>query len=51
MANACRDFVCPYGGTLAEVIDKTPKDRISKVLLEEKVIPMLHAGWEDGREE
>ncbi|KAF8943744.1 hypothetical protein BGZ47_005098 [Haplosporangium gracile] len=36
MANACRDFVCPYGGTLAEVIDKTPKDRISKVLLEEK---------------
>lgn len=37
MANACRDFVCPYGGTLAEVIDKTPKDRISKVLLEEKV--------------
>ncbi|KAF9137462.1 hypothetical protein BGX30_010204 [Mortierella sp. GBA39] len=36
MANACRDFVCPYGGTLAEIIDKTPKDRISKVLLEEK---------------
>ncbi|KAF9193177.1 hypothetical protein BGZ50_007717 [Haplosporangium sp. Z 11] len=36
MANACRDFICPYGGTLADVIDKTPKERISKVLLEEK---------------
>lgn len=47
MANACRDFVCPYGGTLAEIIDKTPKDRISKVLLEEKVLYwLLHAGGE-----
>ncbi|KAF9569172.1 hypothetical protein EC968_002680 [Mortierella alpina] len=36
MANACRDFICPYGSTLADVIDKTPKDRMSKVLLEEK---------------
>ncbi|KAF9919339.1 hypothetical protein BX616_007063 [Lobosporangium transversale] len=36
MINQCRDFVCPYGGTLADVIDKTPTDRISKVLLEEK---------------
>ncbi|KAF9434123.1 hypothetical protein BGZ76_008525 [Entomortierella beljakovae] len=30
MANACRDFVCPYGGTLADVIDKTPTERMSK---------------------
>ncbi|KAI1315993.1 hypothetical protein EDD11_010575 [Mortierella claussenii] len=36
MANACRDLVCPYGGTMADLIDKTPLDRISKVLLEEK---------------
>ncbi|KAF9942808.1 hypothetical protein BGZ67_010440 [Mortierella alpina] len=36
MANACRDFICPYGSTLADVIDKTPKERMSKVLLEEK---------------
>ncbi|KAF9359811.1 hypothetical protein BGX26_011369 [Mortierella sp. AD094] len=36
MANACRGFPCPYGGTLADLIDKTPVDRISKVLLEEK---------------
>ncbi|KAF9941603.1 hypothetical protein BGZ65_002373 [Modicella reniformis] len=36
MADACRNFVCPYGGTLADVIDKTPVDRMSKVLLEEK---------------
>ncbi|KAI7830180.1 hypothetical protein BC939DRAFT_439767 [Gamsiella multidivaricata] len=36
MADTCRDFVCPYGGTLADLIDKTPMDRISKVLLEEK---------------
>ncbi|KAF9363975.1 hypothetical protein BGX34_002867 [Mortierella sp. NVP85] len=36
MADACRDFACPYGGTLADLIDKTPKDRMSKVLLEEK---------------
>ncbi|KAF9954648.1 hypothetical protein BGZ70_010498 [Mortierella alpina] len=36
MANACRDFICPYGSTLADIIDKTPKERMSKVLLEEK---------------
>jgi hypothetical protein len=28
---------CPYGGTLGEVIDKTAKDQITKVMLEEKV--------------
>lgn len=36
MANACREFACPYGGTLADVIDKTPREKMSKVLLEEK---------------
>ncbi|KAF8939814.1 hypothetical protein BGZ58_008646 [Dissophora ornata] len=36
MADACRSFACPYGGTLADVIDNTPVERISKVLLEEK---------------
>ncbi|KAG0211184.1 hypothetical protein BGX28_008364 [Mortierella sp. GBA30] len=36
MMDACRGFICPYGSTLGDIIDKTPKDRISKVLLEEK---------------
>ncbi|KAF8985434.1 hypothetical protein BGZ46_004292 [Entomortierella lignicola] len=36
MAKACREFPCPYGGTLADLMDKTPVERISKVLLEEK---------------
>lgn len=38
MADLCRDFACPYGGTLADIIDKTPVEKMSKVLLEEKVI-------------
>lgn len=37
MVEACRDFVCPYGGTLGDIFDQTPRDRISQVLLEEKV--------------
>ncbi|KAG0345511.1 hypothetical protein BG004_003651, partial [Podila humilis] len=36
MIDACRDFVCPYGGTLSDIFDKTPRNRISRVLLEEK---------------
>ncbi|KAF9927046.1 hypothetical protein BGZ67_007780 [Mortierella alpina] len=31
-----RHFKCPYGGTLGDVIDRTPKDRLSKVMLEDK---------------
>lgn len=37
MIEACRDFVCPYGGTLGDIFDQTPRGRISQVLLEEKV--------------
>ncbi|KAF9401255.1 hypothetical protein BGX21_002222 [Mortierella sp. AD011] len=44
MANACRGFPCPYGGTLADLIDKTPVDKISKVLLEEKFFETWHYG-------
>ncbi|KAF9305044.1 hypothetical protein BGZ74_011621 [Mortierella antarctica] len=36
MIEACRDFVCPYGGTLGDIFDQTPRGRISQVLLEEK---------------
>ncbi|KAF9211950.1 hypothetical protein CPC16_005582 [Podila verticillata] len=36
MVEACRDFVCPYGGTLGDIFDQTPRGRISQVLLEEK---------------
>ncbi|KAI8604749.1 hypothetical protein EDD21DRAFT_365455 [Dissophora ornata] len=42
MADACRSFACPYGGTLADVIDNTPVERISKVLLEEKFFETWH---------
>ncbi|KAG0078839.1 hypothetical protein BGZ92_001292 [Podila epicladia] len=37
MIEACRDFVCPYGGTLGDIFDQTPHGRISQVLLEEKL--------------
>ncbi|KAG0038007.1 hypothetical protein BGZ82_001347 [Podila clonocystis] len=36
MVEACRDFVCPYGGTLGDIFDQTPRGRISQVLIEEK---------------
>ncbi|KAF9101991.1 hypothetical protein BGX27_011233 [Mortierella sp. AM989] len=32
-----RDFPCPFGGTMGEIIDATPKHLISKVFLEEKI--------------
>ena len=32
-----RHFRCPYGGTFGDMIDSTPKDLISKVMLEDKV--------------
>ncbi|KAF9159787.1 hypothetical protein BGX21_009979 [Mortierella sp. AD011] len=32
-----RDFPCPIGGTMGELIDATPKHLISKVFLEEKM--------------
>ncbi|KAG0050743.1 hypothetical protein BGZ83_004490 [Gryganskiella cystojenkinii] len=43
--NMFRDFPCPYGGTLGDLIDKTPEDLISKVFLEYK----LFKTWFHGR--
>ncbi|KAG0032018.1 hypothetical protein BGZ81_000110 [Podila clonocystis] len=49
MCNEVRDFAIPGGPnndmTLGDLIDKTPKDLISKVMLEEKVFDT----WYDGR--
>ncbi|KAF9582041.1 hypothetical protein BGW38_000741 [Lunasporangiospora selenospora] len=36
LCNIVRDYKCPFGGTLGDLIDKTPKDRLSKVMLEDK---------------
>lgn len=32
-----QDGACPYGGTLKDLIDHTPKDLISKIYLEHKM--------------
>ncbi|GJJ74382.1 hypothetical protein EMPS_06740 [Entomortierella parvispora] len=32
-----QDWACPYGGTLKDLIDATPKDLISKIYLEHKL--------------
>ncbi|KAG0050744.1 hypothetical protein BGZ83_004491 [Gryganskiella cystojenkinii] len=45
MIKEYRDFPCPYGGTLGDLIDKTPEDLISKVFLEYK----LFKTWFHGR--
>ncbi|KAF9111377.1 hypothetical protein BGX27_005016 [Mortierella sp. AM989] len=37
MIKEVRDFAMPYGGTLGDFIDATPKDTISRVFLEDKV--------------
>ncbi|KAF9570595.1 hypothetical protein EC968_001670 [Mortierella alpina] len=39
------DLPCPFGGRMGDMIDATPKDRISKVYLEEK----LFETWYHGR--
>ncbi|KAG0022627.1 hypothetical protein BGZ81_008453 [Podila clonocystis] len=31
-----RNFKCPFGGTVGDLIDKAPKERLSKVMLQEK---------------
>ncbi|KAG0005991.1 hypothetical protein BGZ80_002181 [Entomortierella chlamydospora] len=38
------DFPCPYGGTMKDIFDATPKDLISKVFLEEKVFETWYHG-------
>ncbi|KAF9432254.1 hypothetical protein BGZ76_011066 [Entomortierella beljakovae] len=40
-----RDYLCPLGGTMGDLIDATPKHLISKVFLEEK----LFKTWYHGR--
>ncbi|KAF9931104.1 hypothetical protein BGZ65_005053 [Modicella reniformis] len=39
-----RDKPCPWGGTMGDVIDDTPKELISKVFLEEKVFKTWYHG-------
>ncbi|KAF8939493.1 hypothetical protein EDD21DRAFT_442467 [Dissophora ornata] len=45
MCNEVRDFPFPHGITIGDYIDRTPKELISKVMLEEK----LFETWHDGR--
>ncbi|KAF9936714.1 hypothetical protein BGZ65_002115 [Modicella reniformis] len=45
MCNEVRHFRLPQGVTVGDLIDKTPKEYISKVMLEEK----LFETWNDGR--
>lgn len=48
MCKEVRNFKLPGGKdgnlTLGDLIDKTPKDRICKVMLEEKVFTTWHGG-------
>ncbi|KAI1311585.1 hypothetical protein EDD11_003360 [Mortierella claussenii] len=44
MIKEFRDVPCPWGGVVGDIIDKTPKDLISKVILEEKVFLTWHYG-------
>ncbi|KAG0342025.1 hypothetical protein BG000_007218 [Podila horticola] len=49
MSMAVRDFKIPGGKdgrilTMGDLLDRTPKDRISKVMLEEKVFDTWHSG-------
>ena len=45
MANFVRHQPSPFNGTLGDIIDKTPRDLISKIMLEEKFFET----WHDGR--
>ncbi|KAF9577887.1 hypothetical protein BGW38_006624, partial [Lunasporangiospora selenospora] len=40
-----RNFICPYGGSVMEIIEATPMGLTSKVLLEEK----MYRTWYSGR--
>lgn len=37
MCDNVRHLPCPYGGTLGDILDETPNEVISKVMLEDKV--------------
>ncbi|KAF9581490.1 hypothetical protein BGW38_001468, partial [Lunasporangiospora selenospora] len=45
MAEVVRDLANPFGGTFGDIIDNTPTDLISKIMLEEKFFEC----WHDGR--
>lgn len=40
-----RNFKCPFGGSVMDLIEATPKGLVSKVLLEEK----MYRTWYHGR--
>lgn len=44
MIKEVRDFLIPFGGTLGELIDATPRDNISRVFLEDKLFETWHYG-------
>lgn len=47
MCNETRNFSVPFGegkNTLGHIYDLTPKEQISKVMLEEKVFKTWHSG-------
>ena len=48
MSNEVRDFPVPIGGdkvkTIGDLIDRTPADLISKVVLEEKIFQTWYSG-------
>ena len=45
MIKIVKDFQAPCGGTLGDLIDQTPADRISRVYLEDKMFET----WTHGR--
>ena len=44
MVKEFRECLNPYGGTMGEMIDATPKERWSKVFLEEKLFDTWYHG-------
>src|SRR5689334_22040743 len=44
MIKEVRDFLIPFGGTLGDLIDATPRDNISRVFLEDKMFETWHHG-------
>ncbi|KAG0369291.1 hypothetical protein BGZ54_010387 [Gamsiella multidivaricata] len=44
MIREARDFLLPIGGTIGDLIDATPKEAISRVLLEDKVFDTWYHG-------
>ncbi|KAK3847062.1 MAG: hypothetical protein J3R72DRAFT_209940 [Linnemannia gamsii] len=44
MIKEVRDFPIPFGGSLGDLIDATPRDNISRVFLEDKLFDTWHHG-------